>query len=85
MSYWVDALELLLLLRLLLQLTAANASNQVAKVIYDWSEPFVNPFTNLFSNPTFSGGDHVLDLNVLAAMAAYLVITRLLMGLVQLL
>jgi hypothetical protein len=81
--FLVVALEVLLGLRFLLRLTAANPENTFANVIYGLSQPFVNPFSTLFISPTFDGSIHIFDVNILVAMAAYLALLALFLGLVQ--
>lgn len=81
--YLVGALQILLGLRFLLRLTAANPENTFAEVIYGLSDPFVTPFSTLFISPTFNGSRHIFDLNILVAMAAYLALLGLLLGLIQ--
>lgn len=81
--YLVVALEVLLGLRFLLRLTAANPDNTFADFIYALSQPFVGPFSTLFISPTFDGNLHIFDVNVLVAMAAYLALLALFLGLVQ--
>jgi YggT family protein len=78
--YLVAALEVLLALRFMLRLTAANPDNTFASVIYGLSRPFVQPFSTLFISPTFNGSLHILDLNVLVAMAAYMALLALFLG-----
>lgn len=83
--YLVGALELLLGLRFLLRLTAANPDNTFASIIYQFSEPFVRPFSTLFISPTFNGSAHIFDVNLLVAMAAYLALLMLVIWFVQIL
>ena len=77
-TYLVGALELLLLLRFILRLSAANPDNTFASFIYGLSEPFVAPFSTLFISPTFGGSNSIFDINVLVAMVAYAVLLMLL-------
>ncbi|MEL7313754.1 MAG: YggT family protein [Cyanobacteria bacterium J06559_3] len=84
-AYLVGALELLLGLRFILRLKAANPDNTFANFIYALSEPFVAPFSTLFISPTINGSLHIFDVNVLVAMAAYLVLLALAMWLVRIL
>jgi hypothetical protein len=81
--FLVAALELLLGLRFLLRLTAANPDNTFANVIYGLSEPFVAPFSTLFVSPTFDGSLYIFDINLLVAMAAYLALLVLFLGLMR--
>jgi len=83
--YLVIALEVLLSLRFLLRLTAANPDNTFAGAIYAMSRPFVNPFSTLFISPTFDGSRHIFDVNILVAMTAYLALLALVLGLLRVL
>jgi len=73
-SYAVAALEILLGLRLLLGIAAANPDNVFANFIFGLSEPFVYPFSNLFTNLQFNGGAHIFDINLLFGMIVYLLL-----------
>ena len=74
--YLVGALLVLLLIRFILRLLAANPDNQFASVIYGLSGPFMAPFSTLFISPT-SGGVSIFDVNILIAMVAYAVLAWL--------
>ncbi len=69
--YLVGALLILLMLRFILRLFAANTENLFARVIYDLSEPFVAPFSTLFISPTLGGSAAIFDVNLLIAMLVY--------------
>lgn len=84
-AYLVGALEILLGLRFLLRLMAANPENGFASIIYGLSRPFVAPLSTLFISPTFEGNTHIFDVNVLVAMVAYLLLGLLAIWLVRLL
>lgn len=79
--FLVAALEVLLGLRFMLRLTGANPDNMFARVIYDLSQPFVAPFSTLFISPTLGGSQYIFDVNLLVAMAAYLALLALILGL----
>lgn len=83
--YLVGALELLLGLRFLLRLTAANQDNTFANFIYGLSNPFVSPFSTLFVSPTFNGSRNIFDINLLVAMVAYLVLMFLVVRFIRIL
>ena len=68
--FLTGALGVLLFLRVVLRLFAANPNNQFAQVIYGISNPFVAPFANLFRNPAL-GSSIVFDINALVAVLAY--------------
>lgn len=80
--FLVGALEVLLLIRFFLRLFGANPDNQFAQVIYDFSAPFVAPFSTLFISPTF--GTSVFDVNLLVAMIVYALLGWLVGRLIQL-
>ncbi|HEY9762618.1 MAG TPA: YggT family protein [Trichocoleus sp.] len=82
--YLATALEVLLGLRFLLRLLAANTDNTFASTIYGLSEPFVAPFSTLFISPTFNGSTNIFDVNLLAAMVTYLLLTLLAVWLIRL-
>lgn len=64
----IIVLEVLLGFRFLLQLTQANRENIFASFIYELSEPFVSPFSNLFNH-----GEQInlFDGGLLVAMIVY--------------
>jgi uncharacterized membrane protein len=65
----LSLIELLLGLRFVLHLIAANAASGFAVFIYGITGPFVAPFTGLVGTPT-SGGT-TLEVTTLIAMAIY--------------
>ena len=70
------ALQLLLVVRILLQLTGANAGNGFADFIYSLSSPFVALFSNLVQNPTF-GNNAVFEITTVFAMLFYAIVAWL--------
>ena len=64
------ALELLLAIRVILQLIGVNPSNGFASFIYALSTPFVALFASLMQNPTL-GGTSVLEITTLIAMLVW--------------
>ncbi len=69
MFFLVSALETLLVLRFILKLANANPDNLFAQVIYGFSNPFVAPFMNLFSDINL--GNSVLEINTITDMIIY--------------
>lgn len=69
--YLVGALLILLALRFILRLFGANQENLFASVIYDFSAPFVAPFSTLFISPAFREGASIFDVNLIVAMLVY--------------
>jgi uncharacterized protein YggT (Ycf19 family) len=67
----VSTLQMLLVIRFVLQLTKANPDNVFARLIYNLSDPFVAPFATLFVSPTNATATRVFDLNTLVALIVY--------------
>jgi YggT family protein len=82
--YFVGALLILLALRFILRLFAANPENLFARVIYDFSAPFVAPFSTLFISPTFQEGEAIFDVNLLIGMLVYALLAWLVGRLIRL-
>jgi hypothetical protein len=74
--YLFGALELLLGIRVILQLTGANAANGFARFIYALSGPVVAMFSNLLPNPTLSE-TAVLEITTIIAMLVWAVVAWL--------
>jgi YggT family protein len=75
--YLGGALQLLLGLRFLLQLSGANRDNLFARFIYNFSAPFAAPFDGLFNPPTFGDGANIFDTNILVGMVGYSILVLL--------
>ncbi len=69
-------LELLLLVRVILHLVGANASNSFANLIDGLSSPFVVLFASLVQNPTL-GGTAVLEVTTMIAMLVWAIVAWL--------
>jgi YggT family protein len=70
--YLFGALEVLLLVRVILQLLGANADNGFANFIYGLSATFVSLFANLVQNPAV-GTAGVLEVTTIIAIIAYMI------------
>lgn len=70
-------LELLLVVRVILHLVGANASNSFANFIDGLSSPFVALFASLLQNPTL-GGTAVLEVTTMIAMLVWAIVAWLL-------
>ncbi len=62
-------INILLALRLVLQLLAANPTTGFARVIYDISSIFMAPFVNLVASPQVGSG--ILEIPAIIAMVVY--------------
>jgi YggT family protein len=82
--YWLlGLLEILLGLRFLLRLFAANPQNEFARLINNLSAPLIAPFSTLFISPTFSGTSYIFDVNIVIAIVAYALLSYLALSLVR--
>jgi uncharacterized protein YggT (Ycf19 family) len=73
-------LEVLLLLRFVLKLTGANATQPLVSGLYQVTEPLVRPFQGIFPEPS---GPPVLDLAALLAVAFFFLIAALIVAVVR--
>lgn len=69
-------IEILLGLRILLKLIAANPESGFTRFIYGITLPFVAPFSNIVTMPTAANGA-TLDLSSLLAILVYLLLSWL--------
>jgi YggT family protein len=82
--YWLlGLLEILLGLRFLLRLFAANPQNEFARLINNLSAPLIAPFSTLFISPTFNGTSYIFDVNIVIAIVAYALLSYLALSLVR--
>ncbi|MBI2590793.1 MAG: YggT family protein [Candidatus Blackburnbacteria bacterium] len=66
----IGLIELLLAIRLLLRLFAANPATPFVRWTYETSQPLVNPFLGIFPNPVLTGG-LVIEFSTLVALVVY--------------
>jgi len=82
-TYFVlGVLEVLLLLRFIFRLLAANPDNAFVSFLYHLSGVFVTPFSGIFTNPTL-GSSSVFELSTLVAMLIYALIAWGIVALVR--
>ena len=74
--FMFGALELLLAIRVILQLIGVNAENGFASFVYGLSSPFVALFASLMQNPTL-GGTSVLEITTIIAMLVWAIVAWL--------
>jgi len=77
----LDILEVILAVRFLFKLLAANAASPFVNFVYNLSSPLVAPFRNIFSNTQTGFG--VLEWSTIIAMIVYAIIAYLLAGLIE--
>ncbi|MDP2629090.1 MAG: YggT family protein [Candidatus Harrisonbacteria bacterium] len=66
----VDIIEILLAIRFILKILAANSANAFVSAIYSLTAPLVAPFLGIFSSPPVTAGS-VLEWGTLIAMLIY--------------
>lgn len=79
--FLLSVLEVILLLRLVFRLLAANTGNGFVTFLYNLSQPFVAPFQGIFGDLDL-GRNYVLEFSTLIAMLIYMLLAW---GLVSLL
>lgn len=73
------AVELILGVRILLKLFAANPNAAFTEWIYNLSEPLIKPFIAIFPSPVF-GGQYVLDIPAIFALFIYMALVRIVLS-----
>jgi uncharacterized protein YggT (Ycf19 family) len=73
-------LEVLLLLRFIFKLTAANANQPLISALYGATEPLVRPFQGIFAEPQ---GPPVFDIAALLAIVFLFLVALLIVALVR--
>jgi YggT family protein len=82
--FWLTGvLEVLLCMRFVLRLFGANPENWFAQLIDNLSAPLMVPFSTLFISPTTDAGANIFDVNILIAIAAYALLSYLIVSLVK--
>ncbi len=83
--YFIFAvIEILIALRVLLKLVAANPESGFSRFIYAVTGPFVAPFRNIINDPA-TGGGNVFELSSILAIVVYLLLSWIIAKLLQLL
>src|SRR6266571_2127440 len=72
-SFVLGVLEVILLLRFLFRLLAANQSSSFVALLYDLSSSFIAPFRGIFTDPVLTRSA-VLEISTLVAMLIYALI-----------
>ena len=78
-------IEILIGLRIVLKLVAANPINGFADFIYNVTFVFVAPFATLLQNPAFGTNGAILELTSLIAMLVYFIVALVLVSLIRIL
>ncbi len=82
-SLIIGVIAILIAIRIVLKLLAANTASGFTQFIYNVTGPLVAPFQNIFGTPA-AGNGAVFEISSVLAIAIYLLIGWLLIKLVQL-
>lgn len=82
-SLVIGLIAIVIAIRVVLKLLAANTESGFTQFIYNVSGPFVRPFLNIFGTPAGDNGS-VFEISSILAIAIYLLVGWLLTKLVQL-
>jgi uncharacterized protein YggT (Ycf19 family) len=78
-------LQALIVLRIILLLLNANEANDIVAFIVNVTDPFVDPFRNMFRLDQVSGaGGSVLDIAAIVALIAWTLVEALVLAIVSL-
>jgi uncharacterized protein YggT (Ycf19 family) len=74
-------LQVLLILRIILLLLVANPGNDIVSFVFNITQPFVEPFINMFSlNRVAADQGSVLDITAIVALIAWTLIEALILA-----
>jgi uncharacterized protein YggT (Ycf19 family) len=73
-------LQVLLILRIVLLLLVANPGNGLVDAIFSITQPFVEPFINMFSLDKVTSGASVLDVAAIVALIAWTLVEALILA-----
>lgn len=82
LNFLITLVEGFLLLRFVLKLFGANATNGFVSWIYDMSGALLDPFRGIFPQKVFENR-YVLEFSTLFAMLIYLIVGMLLLALIS--
>jgi len=82
-SLVIGIIAILIAIRIVLKLLAANTASGFTQFIYNVTGPLVRPFLNIFGTPAGDNGS-VFEVSSILAIAIYLLVGWLVMKLVQL-
>ena len=80
-SFLFGILQVLLILRIILLLLVANPGNDIVSFVFNITQPFVEPFINMFSlNRVTADQGSVLDITAIVALIAWTLIEALILA-----
>jgi YggT family protein len=76
-------LQVALILRVILLLLVANQGNDVVQLIFNLTDPFVEPFRGMFRLDRVTAGRQVLDIAAIVALIGWTLVEMLVLALVR--
>jgi uncharacterized protein YggT (Ycf19 family) len=76
-------LQVALILRIILLLLVANQGNDVVTLIFNLTDPFVEPFRGMFRLDKVTAGRQVLDIAAIVALIGWTLVEMLVLALVR--
>jgi uncharacterized protein YggT (Ycf19 family) len=76
-------LQVALILRVILLLLVANQGNDVVQLIFNLTDPFVEPFRGMFRLDKVTAGRQVLDIAAIVALIGWTLVEMLILALVR--
>lgn len=76
-------LQVALILRVILLLLVANQGNDVVQLIFNLTDPFVEPFRGMFRLDKVTAGRQVLDIAAIVALIGWTLVEMLVLALVR--
>jgi uncharacterized protein YggT (Ycf19 family) len=76
-------LQVALILRVILLLLVANQGNDVVQLIFNLTDPFVEPFRGMFRLDKVVAGRQVLDIAAIVALIGWTLVEMLVLALVR--
>ena len=77
-------LQVLLILRIILLLLVANPGNDIVSFVFNITQPFVEPFINMFSlNRVAADQGSVLDITAIVALIAWTLVEALILAAIR--
>ncbi len=79
-TFLFGILQAALILRIILLLLVANTGNDIVSLIFNITEPFVEPFRGMFSIDRVTAGDSRLDVAALVALIGWTLVEALILA-----
>jgi uncharacterized protein YggT (Ycf19 family) len=80
-TFLFGILQVLLILRIILLLLVANPGNDIVSFVFNITQPFVEPFINMFSlNRVTADQGSVLDITAIVALIAWTLVEALILA-----